>query len=369
MTDASTIDYYADSMFRFERLHPKWIESCAGYLRHVFGEAIEGKVFLDYAFGRGNWSLAARRAGAARAIAIDASESNVRRFTAYCRTQGISGIDILHGDVVKSPLDARADVLWIYGILPCIEDCNGFLAKLALMRRDDDSVALLYSYDRGSLRQAIVEMARRGVTYATEQAFGEDSYLFTPQARLRARDDLTAPLVNWLSARELRDLARRNGLAVRRQVSDFRRWTTGVQSSEFAPHHFVCGFAGDDAGPIVEPERPQAHDFAVIAAVADAVWAHARPAQRRNLALGLFNTHFSALPADGSVDSTVVEDFLFLMHAALRLNVPASALAEAAAPYYAAAMAAMVDAPREFSPDQLAVSPLARYLAGHTVRF
>jgi hypothetical protein len=363
------IDEYADSMFRFERLHPRWIESCAGYLRYVFGDAIEGRVFLDYAFGRGNWSLAALRAGAARVIAIDASESNVRRFADYCRAQGISRIDILHGDVVKSPVDAQADVLWIYGILPCIEDCSSFLAKLALMRRDDNASALLYTYDRGSLRQVIVESARRGVTYTSEQAFGEDSFLFTPQARLRARDDLTAPLVTWFSAAELHELARRNGLAVRRQVFDFRQWMTGVQSSEFAPHHFLCGFRDDDAGPVAEPKRSQAHDFAVIAAVADAVWTHAGPAQRRNLAVGLFNSHFSALPADGSVDAAVVEDFLFLLHAALRLNVPASALAEAAAPYYDAAVAAVVDAPREFSPAQRAGSPLARYLASNTVRF
>jgi hypothetical protein len=65
----------------------------------------------------------------------------------------------------------------------------------------------------------------------------------------------------------------------------------------------------------------------------------------------------------------LVEDFLFLMHAALRLNVPTSGLAGLAAPYHAAALAAMDDAPREFSGEQLGMSPLARFLASNTVRF
>ncbi|MBV9246976.1 MAG: hypothetical protein JO366_19425, partial [Methylobacteriaceae bacterium] len=51
MTTTAELDVYADSMFRFEQLHPRWIEACARYLCHTFGASIEGKVFLDYAFG------------------------------------------------------------------------------------------------------------------------------------------------------------------------------------------------------------------------------------------------------------------------------------------------------------------------------
>jgi hypothetical protein len=364
-----SIDDYADSMFRFERLYPRWIESCACYLSHIFGADIKGKVFLDYAFGRGNWSLAALRAGASRVVAIDAAESNVRRFSDYCRTQGISEIEITQGNILKARIDARADVLWVYGILPCIDDCTAFLGELALLRRDDNAVALLYAYDRGSFRQVIVEAARRGVRYRNEQEFSDNSFLFTPQARLRARDDLTAPLVTWFTATELSEVAHCNGYVVRRQELDFQRWRTGVESNEFSPHHLLCGFGDPVAAPIVEPKRLHTGDLAVIAAMAEAVLTRATPIQRRNLAVGLFNTHFLALPTDGSIEATLIADFLFLMHAALRVNVSGAAIGEAAAPYHAAATAAMIDAPRDFSPAQLAISPLARYLAANTVRF
>src|SRR3982751_1371916 len=96
MTDV--LNDYAESMFRFERLHPRWIDNCARYLQHVFGSAMEGKVFLDYAFGRGNWALAALKAGAKKVIAVDAAISNVRRFAEYCNEKGIDAIDIIHGN-------------------------------------------------------------------------------------------------------------------------------------------------------------------------------------------------------------------------------------------------------------------------------
>src|SRR5215467_12461846 len=99
------IDDYANSMFAYERVHPRWIDSCARYLRYIFGEAIEGKVFLDYAFGRGNWSLAALQAGAKHVVAIDASTANVRRFTDYCREQDIHNIKIILGNILSEPIN------------------------------------------------------------------------------------------------------------------------------------------------------------------------------------------------------------------------------------------------------------------------
>lgn len=63
-----TIGEYANSMFRFEQLHERWIESCTAYLVHLFGERIRDATVVDYAFGRGNWSLTFRHAGTARVI-------------------------------------------------------------------------------------------------------------------------------------------------------------------------------------------------------------------------------------------------------------------------------------------------------------
>ena len=110
-----TINAYANSMFRFERLNDAWIESCAAYLRHVFGDAIEGRTVIDYAFGRGNWSCAFRSAGAKRVIAIDAAADNVARFSDQCHDNGIDGIEIVNGNVLDGPISADADIMWLYG--------------------------------------------------------------------------------------------------------------------------------------------------------------------------------------------------------------------------------------------------------------
>ena len=174
----STNDY-AESLFYFERLHPRWIESCANYLQHIFGTNIQGKIFLDYAFGRGNWSLAALRAGAAGVVAIDAAESNVRRFSDYCAAQEIRRVDIIHGDVIDRMIERTVDVLWLYGILHHIAEPDLFLSRIVEMRRNDDSLALLYAYDRGSLRQVVVEAARQGIVYQNAQAFGRRLYSYS----------------------------------------------------------------------------------------------------------------------------------------------------------------------------------------------
>jgi len=369
MTNTATIDDYADSLFRFERLNPDWIDSCARYLRHVFGEAIEGKVFLDYAFGRGNWSLAALRAGARRVTAIDASEHNVSRFTEYCRTHHIDNIDIVCADILQEPINTQADIIWVYGILHHISDPDEFIHRCAALRRNDAALMLLYAYDRGSLRQVIVDAARSAHIYDSERSFGEDSYLYTPRARLRARDDLTAPVVTWYTAADLTELAARHGAHPIRQIPDFRHWLNKIRSEEFSPHHALCDFHGGTAKPLTEPQRPGAGDFAVLAGMAAVIMHHAGPERRRKLAVGLYNSHFSALPADGSIVTAVIEDFLFLMHAALRLEIPTSAFAGVIGSYHTAAMAAMVDSPRGFSAEELASSPLARFLNDNTVRF
>jgi hypothetical protein len=363
------IDDYAESMFRFERLHPRWLGLCEGYLRLVLGATIEGAVFLDYAFGRGNWSLAALKAGAKRVIAVDAAEGNVRRLSDYCRANGIGGIEIIHGNVLDAPLKASADILWIYGILSSVEEPDRMLAGLATARRDDCAVAVLYGYDHGSLRQVIVDAARQDCRYSDERAFAADSFLFVPRARLRARDDLTAPAVLWYSAAKFYALAQRNGLVLRRNLTDFRGWLDTNALREFAPHVALYGFAGKPANPSNDAVGEGAEDAQVLAEMADAVRKEAIPEQRRKIAIGLFNTHFAALTGSEPAMSATIEDFLFLMHAALRLEVPATALPPAARAYYEAALAATTDTPRGLAPALAARSPLAAFLNANTVRF
>jgi hypothetical protein len=356
-------------MFQFERLHQRWIDPCARYLRELFGPAIEDKIFLDYAFGRGNWSLAALKAGAKRVIAIEASESNVRRFSDFCRGAEIDNVEIIHGNILQAPLRATADVLWIYGILSSVADPEALLSGLAEVRRDNTAVAVLYGYDRGSLRQAVVDAGRHGCLYRDERSFAADSFLFTPRARIRARDDLTAPVVFWFGATDFDELARRNSYVPRRWCTDFGGWLWPETLDEFAPHVAICGFTDDPVKPAASMSRPGSADTAVLTAVAQTVMTAAGPDIRRKIAIGLFNTHFSAFRGPKPAETALNEDFLYLMHAVLRLEIAAAAFQPNARDYVHAALAAITDAPRGLSPAAIAHSPLAAFLEVNTIRF
>ncbi len=367
----ATINDYAQSMFRFERLHPRWIDACANYLKHIFGPDLEGKIFLDYAFGRGNWSLAALKAGARGVIAVDAAEANVARFSAICRHEGINEVKILHANIMEAPITEQVDLIWIYGILPAIEAAKQptFLKRLTEMRRDDSALALLYQYDRHSFRQHVVDAAREGLVYESEREFGEDATLFTPSARLRARDDLTAPVVEWATVNELASLASGAGLHPKQQFTDFSQWTSGKPNFEFSPHHILCEFYELAPYHFNEPQRPDAADFKIISDLAQHVFQHASVKHQRKMAIGLFNTHFSALAAGNAVEFAIREDFLFLIHAMMRLEIASASLPATAKIFFDAAMAAMTDQARPFSQMDIARSSLANYLQLNTVRF
>src|SRR2546426_718736 len=136
MQAKQSINDYAQSMFRFEYLNEKWIRRCADYLHRIFGERIKGRVVLDYAFGRGNWSLAFLEAGAQKVIAIDAAESNVRKLVRYSEERNIDRLDVVEGNVLQAPMPYRADILWVYGILPCVSQPELFLSAICGLARD-----------------------------------------------------------------------------------------------------------------------------------------------------------------------------------------------------------------------------------------
>jgi hypothetical protein len=93
------------------------------------------------------------------------------------------------------------------------------------------------------------------------------------------------------------------------------------------------------------------------------------PEVRRKIAIGLFNTHFSALHGSEPAEAALREDFLFLMHATLRLEIATTAIPKIAEDYVRAAHAAIADAPRGLSPAVIARSPLAAFLDANTIRF
>jgi carbamoyltransferase len=90
------------------------------------------------------------------------------------------------------------------------------------------------------------------------------------------------------------------------------------------------------------------------------------PAERRRAGLGLYNTHFSSLGADGAAAPVLMEDFLFLFHLLLRKRVRSDDLAEPTASLYALAIRALSDEPRQ--PLRAAGSWLAEYLTANRIR-
>ena len=194
---AERINEYNNSMFRHERLHERWIASCADYLKTLFGDSLRGKTVIDYAFGRGNWSLAFLSAGAGKVISIDASTDTVARFKNYCRERNIANIEVMAGNIMEQDFAAKGDLMWVYGILPMIEDQVAFLNRIKTLASGPDAQFYVYQYNARSLREFTVQTCREGIVYQSESEFRTDSPLFVRPARLRARDDLAAPHVNF----------------------------------------------------------------------------------------------------------------------------------------------------------------------------
>lgn len=365
---ARRIDEYASSMFSFDTVHPEWIERCARYLIEIFGEErIRGATVLDYAFGRGNWSLAFVMAGAARVVSIDASEGNVARFSNVCRQMNQDRIEIKLGNVLEEPICETFDLVWLYGIIPVVEDGCLLLEKIAPCLAAGGEM-LVYTYDSGSMRRRIVEAARSGHVYERMQDFYTDSLAFSPPARIRARDDLTAPWIHWHSLDELCLMIESVSLVPLRTVRDFMTFSNTTEVPEFRPHHVVCRRVGEASGTTsIErtTNNPPNIDVSMVGDLADWVIGNSGN-ERKQAAIGLFNTHFSSMRHAG-YEASVIDDFLFLMFAwkRLGLGLPEN---EMVSIFLRSGEAATRGLPRYFPESVLKSSCLARYIRDHTVR-
>jgi hypothetical protein len=321
-TSYKVINEYANSMFRYEHLHEQWLDSCTAYLHSLFGDSLRGKTVIDYAFGRGNWSVAFARIGAAKVIAIDASVDNVGRFSSYCHKNRIANIDVLHGNILEQNMNFKADFFWIYGILNNIQDSSLFLNKLVDMISDENARFFVYHYDARSLRQFVVESCRKIIIYSNEDSFIKDSYLFVPAARMRARDDLTAPYITFADAQELYTLLKSCGISVLRSCSSFQEFQTGKASPEFLPYHFLCDFISNKRDTIRNEPRAFLRDISVLKELTNCLWAlNIAPSIRKKLAIGLYNTHFASLFDPHDVTLVIRNDFLFLFYALVKNKV------------------------------------------------
>ncbi len=369
MQAAIALDDYANSMFRFEHLHDGWIDACAAYLTHIFGPRLHGACVIDYAFGRGNWSVAFLRAGAKEVTAIDASASNVQRFSAYCTANGLKRIKVIEGNVCEAPVEAQGDILWLYGILPAIPDQSGFLAKtLSLLSPAPEALVLAYGYNRSSLRHWLVNAARACLTYPDEISFRADSLAFTPPARLRARDDLTAPHVEWHSAQEMAVLFAPFRFAPLKQVKDFRIFSQNWSEEEFSPQHVLFA-RGAQGIALQEPENPYHADIALLDQCYRCLLPALSAPERKALAIGLFNTHFSALGAKGEAGESIKQLFLLLLYGLMNKHIPAEQFANAdGRALYLLAQHALKNQPRPPLDSALAHTQLTRWLCEQSIR-
>ncbi len=302
-------------MFRFEALNEPWLSACTRYCQTIFGQSLQGKVVLDYAFGRGNWSVALLRAGAAKVYAVDASIDNVDRFSRYLHGAGLAdSIVPIHGNLVAEPLQLRCDVFWLYGILHHIPNVAAFLEKLRDLRNGSTCQVYAYYYPDNSPRACTVRLARRLFTYTSENAFRQDEPLYLRAARIRARDDLVAPHVDFLSARSFGSLLEGVGINIVRQDDDFFSFQKQRKNIEFIPHHFL-GVWNDSptAFQTREPFELNPIDLQLLEELGRAVERrYPAPEPRRKVTIGLFNTHFGACAACGTTDGLLFENALYL---------------------------------------------------------
>jgi hypothetical protein len=374
MTEASRINEYANSMFALERFNEKWLNDCTAYIRQIFGDQIVGKTIVDYAFGRGNWSLAFLAAGARNVIAIDASESNISRFGHYLEEKKIKGIELIHGNILEEPLTFRGHIFWLYGIVQNLGKIGEFLSRTAAMAVDDNSLFYIYHYNAPSLRRFIVGTCRSVLRYDTEAEFLDDSFLFIRQARMRARDDLTAPHIAFRTTEELVGLLRQAGLYPMRRDPDFSEFQTGIAGDEFYPHQFLCGMKPELEKPMQDHVINYPEEIAVLEELTSAVLRNSGVSQKNKklVAIGLFNTHFANLDQGFKVGNSLIEDYLYLLNALLMQErmvgkqVPGSQRLER---YRELSFAAMGDTPgRERGIEKIGSNAISDFLCKNRIR-
>jgi SAM-dependent methyltransferase len=314
-----TLNCYANSMFRYEYLNKVWIEKCKQYLFELFDD-IAGKVVVDYAFGRGNWSLAFLAAGAKKVYAIDASIDNCRKLEAYCNENGITNIEIIHGNIVNNSIFLNVDIVWVYGILHHISEIDVFLQNIkALMTAN--GVLYFYYYNKNSLRNITVQICRELYTFSGEDEFFDYQWLLPRGVKKRASDDLVAPYIDWKTLKELCECLTRNGYSIQRGPDkDFDQYLHGRKNLEFYPHQVLCSLNETVGIDVIEPEMPFIEEILILNRVLrDILFDDTFVADRKHLCIGLYNTHFINIDAC-NIEKILIENLLFGMRALLQMS-------------------------------------------------
>lgn len=314
----SSLDSYANSMFRHEVIHRQWIESCTRYLKFLFGDTLKDKIVCDYGFGRGNWTLAFLSLGVKKVYAIEASASNVQRFSDYCKIEGVQNVEVLYGNFVERAIPIETiDFFWLYGVFQHIprSDKGVFLSRVKDVIDKDRGSLYLYNYNSESLREFIVTESRKYLRYDSEGDFLADSALFLRRARARAKDDLVAPVVEFSSSEDLIKIVQSYGFSAQRQDPDFQEFLSGEKPTEFKPHQILFSSIPTKAPVTFQNVKdPFEKELQVLKALwTDLLDLNSDPVSRKKIAIGIFNTHFSAVSENFQGDRAVIEVALFIL--------------------------------------------------------
>jgi len=275
---------------------------------------------------------------------------------------------------MENDLPTRGDLIWLYGILPNIEVPSTFLNRIKMLALSSETQIYIYQFNANSLREFTVQTCRNIIVYQSESEFRKDSFLFVRPARMRAADDLTAPHVNFSTASEIQNLLRSCGIYIKRQDEDFQHFLHGKITEDFYPHQFLCGLNVSEEVEISEPNVPYAMEVAALREIAREVFFTLRltPVEKRNIAIGLFNTHFAFLKEGIYAYDSLIEIFRFLLYILLQTEVKSSELAQSVVPYYTLFRAALAGEDRsstlDLIPEEMRNNKLIDYLVNNNLR-
>jgi hypothetical protein len=109
---------------------------------------------------------------------------------------------------------------------------------------------------------------------------------------------------------------------VRRSCPGFQEFQTGAVSPEFLPYHFLCDCSKNKRARLRNEPRAFVKDIDVLREMTDCLWAlNLTPSEHKNLAIGLYNTHFASLFNPNDATPVIRNDFLFLFYALVRNDI------------------------------------------------
>jgi hypothetical protein len=315
-----SLNDYANSMFRYEFINENWLDRCTAYLNYILKDKIRNKIIIDYAFGRGNWSIAFIKAGAKEVYAIDASKSNCEKFQEYCNNNNYKNIKVIHGNILENKYEIEADLIWCYGIMHIFDstDRSNFVHKIKSFASDNGTLFYFYEYNSESLREFIVQTSRKLLKYDSEEEFLKDSFSYMRSARMRVRDDLTTLNANFYNQIELQRFYQEHGLFPIQQDIDFQEFL-GKKNEEFYPYQFLCSLADSGTIQLSEQISPYSEEREILKIIAKELdFLNLNNDAKRRIVIGLNNTHYGYLTDGRLIKNSIIELFNFLMYVLIR---------------------------------------------------